>query len=111
VERWHGVGEVPSDFGRCVVTIGVFDGVHRGHQEVVRTAVAKGRELGLPTVVMTFDPHPSEIVRPGSHPPLLTTQRHRAELLAREGVDAVLVLPPRWSTPEAATASRCSRSG
>jgi riboflavin kinase/FMN adenylyltransferase len=88
-----------------VVTIGVFDGVHRGHQEVVRRAVAKGRELGLPTVVLTFDPHPSEIIRPGSHPALLTTQRHRAELLAEIGVDAVLVLPftvelSRWSPEE-----------
>ena len=105
MERWHGTAEVPADFGPAVVTIGVFDGVHRGHQEVVRTAVAKGRELGVPTVVLTFDPHPSEIVRPGSHPPLLTTQRHRAELLAREGVDAVLVLPfslemSRWSPEE-----------
>jgi riboflavin kinase/FMN adenylyltransferase len=105
VERWHGTAEVPQDFGPSVVTIGVFDGVHRGHREVVRTAVAKGRELGLPTVVMTFDPHPSEIVRPGSHPPLLTTQRHRAELLAAEGVDGVLVLPfslemSRWSPEE-----------
>ena len=105
VERWHGTAEVPQDFGPSVVTIGVFDGVHRGHREVVRTAVAQGRELGLPTVVLTFDPHPSEIVRPGSHPPLLTTQRHRAELLASEGVDAVLVLPfslevSRWSPAE-----------
>ena len=105
MERWHGTAEVPADFGPAVVTIGVFDGVHRGHQEVVRTAVAKGHELGVPTVVLTFDPHPSEIVRPGSHPPLLTTQRHRAELLAREGVDAVLVLPfslemSRWSPEE-----------
>ncbi|MBW8807114.1 MAG: bifunctional riboflavin kinase/FMN adenylyltransferase [Catenulispora sp. 13_1_20CM_3_70_7] len=105
MERWHGTAEVPQDFGPSVVTIGVFDGVHRGHREVVRTAVAKGRELGLPTVVLTFDPHPSEIVRPGSHPPLLTTQRHRAELLAAEGVDAVLVLPfsldmSRWSPEE-----------
>ena len=88
-----------------MVTIGVFDGVHRGHQEVVRRAVAKGRELGLPTVVLTFDPHPSEIIRPGSHPALLTTQRHRAELLAALGVDAVLVLPftldlSRWSPEE-----------
>jgi riboflavin kinase/FMN adenylyltransferase len=102
VERWHGTGEVPADFGPCVVTIGVFDGVHRGHREVVRTAVAGARDLGVPSVVLTFDPHPSEIVRPGSHPPLLTTQRHRAELLRGEGVDAVLVLPfsletSRWS--------------
>ena len=105
MERWHGTAEVPQDFGPSVVTIGVFDGVHRGHREVVRTAVAQGRALGVPTVVLTFDPHPSEIVRPGSHPPLLTTQRHRAELLASEGVDAVLVLPfsvevSRWSPEE-----------
>ncbi|WP_010471543.1 bifunctional riboflavin kinase/FAD synthetase, partial [Streptomyces somaliensis] len=53
----------------------------------------RARELGLPTVVVTFDPHPSEVVRPGSHPPLLAPHHRRAELMAELGVDAVLVLP------------------
>jgi len=71
----------------------VFDGVHRGHQALILEAVRTGRSLGLPTVLMTFDPHPAEVVRPGSHPALLTTLRRRAELVAELGVDAFLVLP------------------
>src|SRR5690606_13550864 len=51
------------------------------------------RELGVPAVVVTFDPHPSEVVRPGSHPPLLAPHHRRAELMAGLGVDAVLILP------------------
>jgi riboflavin kinase/FMN adenylyltransferase len=93
VERWHGLDDVPPDWGRSVVTVGVFDGVHRGHQQLIGHAVQCGRELGLPVVAVTFDPHPSEIVRPGSHPPTLSTQHYRAELLARHGVDAVCTLP------------------
>jgi riboflavin kinase / FMN adenylyltransferase len=93
VERWRGLEDVPPDWGPSVVTIGVFDGVHRGHQRLVGQAVACGRELDLPVVVVTFDPHPSEVVRPGTHPAMLSTQKYRAELLAREGVDAVCVLP------------------
>ncbi|GAA0928381.1 bifunctional riboflavin kinase/FAD synthetase [Nonomuraea longicatena] len=77
----------------CVVTIGVFDGVHRGHQRVVRRAVAVARERGLRSVVLTFEPNPAEVVRPGSHPQRLTTLRHRAELLTGLGVDEVEVLP------------------
>ncbi|MBB5628637.1 riboflavin kinase/FMN adenylyltransferase [Sphaerisporangium krabiense] len=84
---------MPGDWGRSVVTIGVFDGVHRGHQRMVRRAVALAEHLGLPSVVITFDPHPDEVVRPGSHPPRLTTARHRTELLGDLGVDAVCVLP------------------
>ena len=72
-----------------MLTIGVFDGVHRGHQALIREAVATGRSLGLPTVLMTFDPHPAEVVRPGSHPAMLTTLRRRAELVAELGVDAL----------------------
>lgn len=79
--------------GRSVVAIGVFDGVHRGHQEVIARAVAAARSQGLRSVALTFEPHPDEVVRPGSHPPRLTTPRHRAELLAELGVDAVEVLP------------------
>jgi len=76
-----------------VVTIGVFDGVHRGHQLIIGRAVDKARELGVPSVVLTFDPHPSEVVRPGSHPPMLTGQHAKAELLEGLGVDVLCVLP------------------
>jgi riboflavin kinase/FMN adenylyltransferase len=92
VHRWYGLDEVPDDWGASVVTIGVFDGVHRGHQRIVGRALdlAQGR---LPVVVVTFDPHPDEVVRPGSHPPFLSTARRRAELLAGLGADAVCMLP------------------
>jgi riboflavin kinase/FMN adenylyltransferase len=93
VQRWRGVESAPSGWGRCVLTIGVFDGVHRGHQQIIGRAVEKARELGLPAVVLTFDPHPSEVVRPGTHPPVLTSQRYKAELLEGLGVDVMCVLP------------------
>ncbi len=91
--RWYGLDDVPAGWGECVATIGEFDGVHRGHQRVVLRARDTARQRGLPVVVITFDPHPAEVIRPGSHPPLLTTARRRAELLAGLGVDAVCVLP------------------
>lgn len=93
MQRWRGLEEIPEDWGRGVVTIGSYDGVHRGHQLIIGRTVARARELGLPAVVVTFDPHPSEVVRPGSHPPLLAPQHRRAELMAELGVDAVLVHP------------------
>ena len=93
VQRWRGVESAPSGWGRCVVTIGVFDGVHLGHQRIVRRAVERARAAGVPAVVLTFDPHPSEVVRPGSHPAVLTSQGYRAELLGALGVDVVCVLP------------------
>jgi riboflavin kinase/FMN adenylyltransferase len=93
VQRWQGLDEVPQGWGPAVVTIGVFDGVHLGHQRIVGRAIEAGAELGLPVVVMTFDPHPDEVVRPGSHPPMLCTVRRRIDLLAGLGVDAVCVVP------------------
>lgn len=93
MQRWRGLEEVPEDWGRSVVTIGSFDGVHRGHQLIIGRAVERARALGLRCVVVTFDPHPSEVVRPGSHPPLLAPHHRRAELMGELGVDAVLVLP------------------
>jgi len=93
VQRWRGLADIPQDWGRSVVTIGSYDGVHRGHQLIIGRTVARARELGMPSVVVTFDPHPSEVVRPGSHPPLLAPHHRRAELMAKLGVDAVLILP------------------
>lgn len=91
--RWHGLDEVPAGWGASVITIGEFDGVHLGHRHIVARAAELGRERGLPVVAITFDPHPDEVVRPGSHPPLLCSLRRRAGLLAGLGVDAVCVLP------------------
>jgi len=93
VQRWRGQDEIPTDWGRCVVTIGVFDGVHRGHQELINHAVKAGRSRGVPTVLMTFDPHPMEVVFPGSHPAQLTTLTRRAELVEEMGIDVFLVMP------------------
>ncbi|WP_329545194.1 bifunctional riboflavin kinase/FAD synthetase [Streptomyces sp. NBC_01356] len=93
MQRWRGLEDIPEDWGRSVVTIGSYDGVHRGHQLIIRHAVDRARELGVPSVVVTFDPHPSEVVRPGSHPPLLAPHHRRAELMAELGVDALLILP------------------
>ncbi|SCD85523.1 riboflavin kinase / FMN adenylyltransferase [Streptomyces sp. TverLS-915] len=93
MQRWRGLEDIPQDWGRSVVTIGSYDGVHRGHQLIIGRAVDRARELGLQSVVVTFDPHPSEVVRPGSHPPLLAAHHRRAELMADLGVDALLILP------------------
>ncbi|MEV0529234.1 MULTISPECIES: bifunctional riboflavin kinase/FAD synthetase [unclassified Streptomyces] len=93
MQRWRGLEDIPQDWGRSVVTIGSYDGVHRGHQLIIGRAVERARDLGVPAVVVTFDPHPSEVVRPGSHPPLLAPHHRRAELMAELGVDALLILP------------------
>ena len=93
MQRWHGLDSVPTDWGHCVVTIGVFDGVHRGHQQIIGRAVELARERGVPSVLMTFVPHPSEVVRPGSHPPVLTTIVRRAEIVEQLGVDVFCALP------------------
>jgi riboflavin kinase / FMN adenylyltransferase len=93
MQRWRGYDAAPGGWGRSVVTIGVFDGVHRGHQEIIGHAVKRARELGVQSVVVTFDPHPSEVVRPGSHPPVLTEPARKAELIEQLGVDVLCVLP------------------
>ncbi|MFD6896275.1 bifunctional riboflavin kinase/FAD synthetase [Rhodococcus sp. NPDC060086] len=97
MQRWRGLDEIPADWGRCVVTIGVFDGVHRGHQQLITRAVKAAKERGIASVLMTFDPHPMEVVRPGSHPAQLTTLARRAELAEELGLDVFCVMP---FTPE-----------
>ncbi|GIJ45877.1 riboflavin biosynthesis protein [Virgisporangium aliadipatigenens] len=91
--RWRGLSAVPAGWGRSVVTIGVFDGVHRGHQQIIGHAVKRATEQGVAAVVVTFDPHPSEVVRPGSHPAVLTEPGRKADLVAALGVEALCVIP------------------
>jgi riboflavin kinase / FMN adenylyltransferase len=93
VQRWRGLDDVPPGWGRCVVTIGVFDGVHRGHQQIVGRAVRRAAEVSVPSVVLTFDPHPNAVVRPGTQPPSLSSPEYKAELLEGLGVDVLCVLP------------------
>lgn len=76
-----------------MATIGVFDGVHKGHQALIGRAVELAAERGLPSVVLTFDPHPAEVVRPGSHPAQLTSLGRKAQLVEQLGVDVFCVLP------------------
>lgn len=97
MQRWRGLSDLPSGWGRCVATIGIFDGVHLGHQELINRAVTLAHERGVRSVLLTFDPHPSEVVRPGSHPAQLTTLRRKAELVEGLGIDVFCVLP---FTPE-----------
>jgi riboflavin kinase/FMN adenylyltransferase len=93
VQRWRGLEATPADLGRTVVTIGMYDGVHRGHQKLIGAAVARARAMRRPCLLLTFDPHPAEVVRPGSHPAILTSLDRKAELVAGLGVDAMCVLP------------------
>jgi riboflavin kinase / FMN adenylyltransferase len=97
VLRWRGLDATPGDLGRVVVTIGMYDGVHRGHQVLIGAAVARARAMRRPALLLTFDPHPAEVIRPGSHPAILTSLDRKAELVAGLGVDAMCVLP---FTPE-----------
>ena len=93
MQRWNGLDDIPDGFGPCVVTIGVFDGVHRGHAALIGRAVRAAHERGVPCVVMTFDPHPLSVIAPDRAPAMLATVAHRLDLLAGCGVDASLALP------------------
>ncbi|MBM9461406.1 bifunctional riboflavin kinase/FAD synthetase [Nocardioides sp. zg-536] len=94
MQVWREFSEVPRELGRTVVTIGNFDGMHLGHQQVVRRAGEVARELGVDHVVaVTFDPHPIAVLRPEHAPATLTTIEERLRLLGEAGVDDVLVVP------------------
>lgn len=83
----------------AVVTVGTFDGVHRGHQAVLAEIVERARRRGTESVVVTFDPHPLAVVNPAAAPRLLTLPAERQRLLVSSGVDRVVTLP---FTPELA---------
>ncbi len=85
--------ELPADYGPTVVSVGNFDGVHRGHQAVLGNVARRARELRARSLVITFEPHPMRILRPDQAPKLITPTPVKLDLLSRTGVDAVLLLP------------------
>lgn len=92
VQRWNGLDEVPPGCGPSVVTIGNFDGVHRGHQAVLGRLVAEARLAGGAAVAITFDPHPLAVLHPDRAPAVLVGLDQRLELMAATGLDATLVM-------------------
>jgi riboflavin kinase / FMN adenylyltransferase len=92
VRRYDAVAEVPDGLGPAVVTVGMFDGVHRGHRALLDRVTAEATARNLPAAAVTFDRHPLAVLRPGSEPPLLTTLDRKVELLGEAGIGVVLVL-------------------
>ena len=89
---YRGLSEVPPGIRPSVVSVGVFDGVHRGHQALMRTVIEKATELNATPVVVTFSRHPLAVIAPGSEPPLITTLRQRARVMGAVGIKALVVL-------------------
>jgi riboflavin kinase/FMN adenylyltransferase len=84
---------LPADARRGAVSIGNFDGVHRGHIAIVRRLLERAQEVSGPAIVFTFDPHPVRLLRPEQCPPPLTWTERKAELLATHGVDWIVAYP------------------
>jgi riboflavin kinase / FMN adenylyltransferase len=91
-QRFNGLAAVPPHHGPSVVTVGMFDGVHRGHRALLDRVAAEAAARGLPAGAVTFDRHPLEVLRPDARPPLLTTLDRKVALLGAAGMDFVLVL-------------------
>lgn len=87
------IDDLPAELLGGAVTIGNFDGVHRGHARIVERLLAKARELRGPSIVFTFDPHPVRLLRPDQAPPPLTWTDRKAQLLDELGVTAVVAYP------------------
>jgi riboflavin kinase/FMN adenylyltransferase len=84
---------IPPTLTRTVLAIGNFDGVHRGHQEILRKVCDRARQLGAQSAAVTFDPHPVRVLRPEQAPRLITPLQQRLDLLAQTGIDATVVIP------------------
>lgn len=90
VNGYHGLG---LELRAPAVTIGNFDGVHRGHQQVMRAALSGARDRGVESVVCTFHPHTAQVLRPDTAPPMLQTIEQRLAAIAELGVDVAVVIP------------------
>jgi len=94
----------PGALAGCVVAIGNFDGVHRGHRAVIGAALARARALGRTAAALTFDPHPRTFFRPDLPVFRLSTERDKLRLLMQTGLDGAVIL--RFDAPLAATSAQ-----
>ncbi|WP_374969841.1 bifunctional riboflavin kinase/FAD synthetase [Terrabacter sp. BE26] len=92
MQRWYGLDDIPADLGRTVVTLGNFDGVHRGHREVLSRVVREAAERGAVPVAVTFEPHPIAVLYPERAPAAVMSLEQRLDALASVGLGAVLVI-------------------
>jgi riboflavin kinase/FMN adenylyltransferase len=90
MELIRGLQNIRPAHKGCVATIGNFDGVHLGHQSVIGELAEEGQDLGLPTLIMTFEPQPMEVFKPDDSPARLTRLREKLRALSRYAVDRVL---------------------
>src|SRR6266478_3398602 len=93
MQVFHKLADVPADFGPTVASVGNFDGVHRAHRFVLSEIVKRAKARKAKSMAVTFEPHPTRILRPDSNFKLLTPTPEKLRLLAATGVDAVLLLP------------------
>ena len=93
MRRYRSLGELPLGGGRRVVAIGTFDGVHLGHQHIIRTAIDLARERRVPAMALTFEPQPIAVLRPELRPGVLTHLARKTQLIEAIGVDELLVVP------------------
>ncbi|MBM3908107.1 MAG: bifunctional riboflavin kinase/FAD synthetase [Gemmatimonadetes bacterium] len=90
---WHDESGLPPDVAGTVLTVGTFDGVHLGHRLVLDRLAARAEATGLRSVLVTFEPHPLEVVNPANAPHLLTVGDEKLEVLAESQLDYLAVLP------------------
>lgn len=90
---WHDASGLPPNVTGTVLTVGTFDGVHAGHRLVLERLTARAEETGLRSVLVTFEPHPLEVVNPANAPHLLTVGDEKIEVLAESKLDYLAVLP------------------
>lgn len=89
----HSSEDLTSISGPIVLAIGVFDGLHLGHQAVLRAALSAAKSLNGTAIALTFDPHPARILRPGHAPRLLTSTAHKLRLMDEFGIENALIIP------------------
>jgi riboflavin kinase/FMN adenylyltransferase len=93
MDVFHTIEDVPAGYGPAFVSVGNFDGVHRAHAHVLREIVSRARETGGKAVAVTFEPHPTRILKPEAGLKLLTPTPEKLRWLEGTGIDAVLLLP------------------